>query len=305
MTGTTQAPASARPAPVISAGWLLILAGLIWLPACMRYSIEWSLNAQYYYGWAVPFLAAYLAYERLANCPPASPPENPLLPILVIAFFALPHPFVRIVSEANSDWRLMVWLMGLSAGAICLGLFYLAGGRGWLVHFAFPVLFMATAIPWPSSMETLLVQGMMRTNAQISAGFVTVFAHIPAMAEGNTIRLPGGASLGVNEACSGIRSLQSTLMASIFLGGLYQLPIFARVVLALLGVAIAFLLNIVRTVFLSWEGATHGIAATEKWHDSAGFAILGVVLVLLWLISRFLEKRYGAPPAQRPTAEAS
>jgi exosortase len=150
-------------------------------------------------------------------------------------------------------------------------------------------------------METLLVQGMMQLNASISADFVSLCG-VPAIAEGNVIRLPTG-TLGVNEACSGIRSLQSTLMASIFLGGLYQLPIFARVCLAVVGIGIAFVLNIVRTVFLSWQGAFHGIEATEKWHDSAGFAILGVVLVCLWLISRFLEKRF-MPPAT-PKADSA
>ncbi len=144
-------------------------------------------------------------------------------------------------------------------------------------------------IPWPTSVETALVQGMMRLNAEISAEFVSLCG-VPAIAEGNVIRLPNGV-LGVNEACSGIRSLQSTLMASLFLGGLYRLSIFGRVLLVLLGTGIAFLLNIVRTVFLSWQGAFHGIEATEKWHDSAGFAILAVVLICLWLISRFLEKR--------------
>ena len=276
---------------------VLGLAALIWLPACMRFSIEWSLNAQYYYGWAVPFLALYLAYERITGCPPAMTPARPVIPILFIVVLALPQPFLRLVSEANSDWRLIEWSMAFSAAGISFGLFYLAGGWPWVRQFAFPVLFMATAVPWPVGMETTLVQGMMRLNASISADFVSLCG-VPAIAEGNVIQLPTG-TLGVNEACSGIRSLQSTLMASIFLGGLYQLPIFARVVVALVGIGLAFVLNIVRTVFLSWQGAFHGIEATEKWHDSAGFAILGVVLVCLWLISRFLEKRFAPPLAPR------
>jgi exosortase len=271
----------------------LAIVALVWVPACMRFSIEWSVNAQYFYGWAVPFLAAYLAYERLTDCPPARPPAYVWLAVILIGLFALPQPLLRVVSEANSDWRLVDWALAFAAAGISFSLLYLAGGWPWMMRFGFPILFIATAIPWPTSMEKLLVQGMMQLNAAISAEFVS-FCGVPAIAEGNVIRLPTG-TLGVNEACSGIRSLQSTLMASIFLGGLYQLPFLTRVCLALVGVGIAFVLNIVRTVFLSWQGAFHGIEATEKWHDSAGLAILGVVLVCLWLISRFLEKRY-APP---------
>lgn len=262
---------------------------LAWLPTMLRCSVEWSINAQYYYGWAVPLLATYLASERVSQWPAAHPPRHWWIPVALIAVLALPQPMLRMVSEANSDWRLVLWAMGAAAAGISCCLLYLAGGWPWVSRLVFPILFLATMIPWPTSVETALVQGMMRLNAEISAEFVSLCG-VPAIAEGNVIRLPNGV-LGVNEACSGIRSLQSTLMASLFLGGLYRLSIFGRVSLVFLGTGIAFLLNIVRTVFLSWQGAFHGIEATEKWHDSAGFAILAVVLICLWLISRFLEKR--------------
>jgi exosortase len=270
--------------------WALLgVLVLVWLPTLLRCSIEWSVNAQYYYGWAVPFLAAYLASERLPKWPAARPPAHPWLPIMAIVLLALPQPLLRMISEANSDWRMVLWAMGASAAGISFGLLFLAGGWSWVQRLAFPILFMATAIPWPTVLESDLVQGMMRLNAEISAEFVSLCG-VPAIAEGNVIQLPTGV-LGVNEACSGIRSLQSTLMASIFLGGLYRLSVSGRVLLVFLGTGIAFFFNVVRTVFLSWQGAFHGIEATEKWHDSAGFAILCVVLVCLWLISRFLEKR--------------
>jgi exosortase len=269
-------------------GIVLTIAALVWLPVLLRCSIEWSLNAQYYYGWAVPLLAAYLAYERLSAAGPLGCCRHPVLAALWIALFALPQPIVRLVGEANSDWRLVSWMMAGSATGISGGLYYLAGGWPCVRRFAFPTLFLLVSVPWPTWAESLLVQGMMQLNAQLSAEFVSLCG-VPAIANGNVIELPTG-MLGVNEACSGIRSLQSTLMASIFLGGLYQLPMFGRFALVIVGVGMAFVLNIVRTVFLSWQGAFHGIAATEKWHDSAGFAILGVVLVCLWLISQFLEK---------------
>ncbi|HVE16879.1 MAG TPA: exosortase/archaeosortase family protein [Chthoniobacterales bacterium] len=284
--------------------WIaLLFAGLAWFPTMARCSIEWSINAQYYYGWAVPLLAIYLAYERAEHLPALHPPRTLVWPVLLIAIFALPQPALRLVSEANSDWRLILWFMGASAVGVSFGLFFLAGGWGAVRHFAFPVLFLATAIPWPSFAENGLVQGMMQLNASVSADFVTLCG-VPAIATGNVIELPTGV-LGVNEACSGIRSLQSTLMASIFLGGLYQISPLARVALVASGVGLAFFFNVVRTVFLSWQGAFHGIEATEKWHDSAGFVILGTVLVCLWLISRYFEKRDLKSRAARTAALAS
>jgi exosortase len=308
-SATASVPSASVPHGALArSGLFLLLAlALVWAPVLLRCSVEWSVNAQYYYGWAVPFLAAYLAWERLAGWPVGRPPAHPWLVVAAIAVLALPQPLLRIVSEANSDWRLVLWAMGGSAAGISFALLYLGGGWPWAARLAFPILFLATAIPWPTFMESALVQGMMRLNAGLSADFVSLCG-VPAIAEGNVIQLPTGL-LGVNEACSGIRSLQSTLMASIFLGGLYRISPLARVLLVALGVGIAFVLNVVRTVFLSWQGAFHGIEATEKWHDSAGFAILGMVMACLWIISRFLEKRAARKCAQRaensdPSAKA-
>lgn len=267
----------------------LLSIAAIWLPALLRCSIEWSVNVQYYYGWAVPLLAAYLAFERLEHLPPLSRPAHPIFAGVLILLLALPEPFIRLASEANSDWRLMLWSLALPAAGISLALLYLVGGLPCVGRFAFPVLFLLTAVPWPSKLESGLVQGMMQLNASISAHFVT-WCGIPATAHGNVIQLPTG-MLGVSEACSGIRSLQSTLMASLFLGGLYRLRFVGRIVLVVVGVGIAFTMNVVRTIFLSWQGAFHGIQATEKWHDTAGFAILGIVLVCLWFISRVLDRK--------------
>jgi exosortase len=290
-SASASAPSASVPHGALArSGFFLLLAlALVWAPVLLRCSVEWSVNAQYYYGWAVPFLAAYLAWERLAGWPAARPPAHPWLAVAAIGLLALPQPLLRVVSEANSDWRLVLWAMGSSAAGISFALLYLGGGWSWAARLAFPILFLATSIPWPTFVESALVQGMMRLNAELSADFVSLCG-VPAIAEGNVIQLPTGL-LGVNEACSGIRSLQSTLMASIFLGGLYRISPIARVLLVVLGVGIAFVFNVIRTVFLSWQGAFHGIEATEKWHDSAGFAILGMVMICLWLISRFLEKR--------------
>jgi exosortase len=277
-------------AKAVSIPWLpFALIGLLWLPALNRFSIEWSINPQYYYGWSVPFLAAFLFYERWGGRPQAIPPTQVFWTAVLILLLALPQFPLRLLGEANSDWRLVSWAMGGTVMGITFAVLYLYGGWKWVGYFAFPIVFVASAIPWPSFVETLLVQGLMRINALLSAEVVSLCG-VPAIAKGNVIELPTGV-LGVNEACSGIRSMQSTLMAALFLGEFHRLRWVGRVLLVAAGIGIAFVCNLARTIFLSWQGAFHGIEATEKWHDTAGFAILGVVLVCLWLISGFLEKR--------------
>jgi hypothetical protein len=60
--------------------------------------------------------------------------------------------------------------------------------------------------------------------------------HFPAVQHGNVIEVRTG-FLGVDEACSGIRSLQATLMVSLFLGELYRASWIRRAILILIGVA--------------------------------------------------------------------
>jgi exosortase len=269
--------------------WIVFaFVGLIWWPALSRFSIEWSVNPQYFYGWSVPFLTAYLLVERYASRPAVNPSAWRWPALVLMLLLALPQFPLRIIAEPNTDWRMISWLMAGMAMGLTFCVFYLYGGWKWLFHFAFPVLFLATANPWPNAIESQLVQGMMRVNAQFAAEFVSLCG-IPAIAMGNVIQLPNGV-LGVDEACSGIRSLQSTLMASLFLGELYRLKVLARLLLVAVGVGIAFFLNLVRTSFLTWQGAFNGIKATDDWHDAAGFTILGGVLVCLFIISMILER---------------
>lgn len=273
-----------------SPAWMpFAIIALLWMPAFIRFSYMWSLNPQYYYGWAVPLLSAYLIFDRWFGLPAPETPRHRSLAVTGMVLLALPQLPLRLVGEANSSARLISLAMGAAAMGISFGILYLSGGRVWMRYFMGPLLFLAVSIPWPTQVEKPLVQGLMRVNAEISAEVVS-FAGVPAEAHGNVIEIPTGV-LGVNEACSGIRSLQSTVMAACFLAVLYRCSAGGFFLLLAAGTGIAFVCNIVRTVFLTWQGAFHGIEATEKWHDSAGFAILGVVLVCLWLMSQFMEWR--------------
>ena len=69
---------------------------------------------------------------------------------------------------------------------------------------------------------------------------ITVKLTIPAVQHGNVIEVKIGL-VGVDEACSGVRSLQATLMVSVFFGELYCASWLRRIVLVLCGAPIAFL----------------------------------------------------------------
>src|SRR5262249_50597467 len=94
--------------------------------------------------------------------------------------------------------------------------------------------------------------------------------------------------VGIDEACSGVRSLQAALMVSIFLGELWRLSFLRRLNLIAGSLLLVLLANFGRTTVLVWAGAHHGIEAVGNWHNvvctSAFVVAFGVLLVLAWLL---------------------
>src|SRR6476620_8772745 len=107
------------------------------------------------------------------------------------------------------------------------------------------------------------------------------FSHVAALQHGNLIEVNTGL-LGIDEACTGIRSLQASVMVSLLLRELYRATFRRRILFLLAGFLIAFVCNVGRTFFLSWTAATQGIESVPKWHDWAGIIELGICFLALW-----------------------
>src|SRR4051812_22458532 len=263
---------------------------LIWGEVVRHLGSEWSYNPQYSYGWSVPFLVVYILWRRWPSRP--APEPVPVGVRRTTALFLVAATVlllaVRFLAEANPDWRFLSWTFALTAAAMTLVTFYVCGGKAWARHFAFPILFFLVAVPWPTGLEQAITQNLMRAVTAINV-FGLNLAGIPALQRGNVIEVASGL-IGIEEACSGVRSLQATLMISLFLGELYAFNVARRALLILLGGLLAFLCNLVRTAILVWIGVNRGIDAIHSWHDPAGFSILIVCLAGLWLVSLALRR---------------
>ena len=123
---------------------------------------------------------------------------------------------------------------------------------------------------------------------------------IPAIVRGRTIEISTGV-VGVNDACSGIRSLQSCLMLSILLGELFRLSLLRRITLVLAGFVLAFVFNVWRTSLLVWVASTRGIPAIADWHDSAGVVITLGCLLGLCVVGYALKRVGGKAKGLRST----
>ncbi len=282
---------------VLSSPWLPAGGALLfgWLGLWNKLRVDWTINEQYEYGWFVPPLALAVLALRWKDRPAAETASRPggwlFITVAVIGLLMILP--LRLIEGPNPDWRLIYWLHAGTLAGLSLALATWSGGWRGGRHFAFPILFLLVAVPWPSGPEQAVVQSLMRGVAAIAAECMAVLG-IPAVAEGNVLSVRGQL-VGVNEACSGIRSLQTTLMAGLFLGELSRLTAARRLALLGGGVLIALAANIFRSSFLVWVAARSGVAALERYHDATGISVLFIVFgCLLWLNAR-LAKRPAVP----------
>jgi len=287
---------------------IVVFFALVWLGLWRQLSGEWSVNDQYSYGWFVPFFAIILFWLRLEGRPPGRPPtptrQSSSLQFGIIAVALILLLPIRLFEIANPDWRPLSWLHATCVVTVTLAFLWSAGGVSWLRHFAFPVAFTLIAVPWVSPLEGPIVQELMRVVAAISSELVALFG-IPAQLEGNLIRIPNGL-VGVNEACSGVRSLQTSLMIGLLFGELKRLSIFRRVMLVFAAAAIAFVGNCARAFFLVWIAATRNMATANSWHDFAGYGIVAAVFIGSLLAATLLGRRQKSEVrSQRPEGNNS
>ncbi len=271
---------------------LFRLLALAWLWFCLinHLRIEWSVNPQYAYGWAVPFLCGYLLWrnaDKLKCGNAESPAVFSSSAFRLFSFFLLCLLYLptRLIQEANPEWRLVSWALALEVIGLTLLLLQTTEYRP---RTTFPIWFFLVAVPWPTILEAPLIQSLTRANIGVTIELLGATG-IPAIQHGNVIEIGTGV-VGVDDACSGVRSFQATLMISLFLGEFYALGVRRRALCVLAGFGLAFLFNVGRTLLLTRIASVKGVAAVAPWHDPAGVTILVACFVCLWLIAGALGK---------------
>jgi exosortase len=256
---------------------ILILA--ILLPAGINLIQYWLHNPLYGHGLWVPVLAAYLSWRRGWGADSARTVFPKAAAVIIAAYFAS-LPVLRIVQVANPDWRLIDWLLACAAVAALLALAAGLGGRKLLARQWFPACFLLAAVPWPTSIEHGFTEYAVRFSATAAQELLWL-VKVPAVASGRTIWTTVG-PIGLSDDCSGIRSVQLTLMASLFWAGFFGLRNWRAVAMLCAGEAAALVLNIVRVSALVFAAALSGRpGVVEEWHDFAGQAAQVSLMALL------------------------
>jgi exosortase len=189
--------------------WALVILplGYLWFHLVDNLFLEWTTDPQYSYGLVVPLLVVGLLLRRwqhIAGHKCASVAGNPWLAVLLCSLLAFLYLPTRLIEAATPEWRPIQWSLGIQIVGLTLYAVYLAGGKGWLRQAAFPMTFFLVAIPWPTLFEAPIIQGLSRMNAAMVVDVLGIL-NVPAIQHGNVIEVSTGI-VGINDACSGIRS---------------------------------------------------------------------------------------------------
>jgi len=125
---------------------------------------------------------------------------------------------------------------------------------------------------------------------------------VAASRHGNIIDL-ATTSVGVEEACSGVRSLVSCIFAGFFFSATLVRRTSARATIIAVAGPLAIAMNFMRSLILTLL-ANSGVNISGAWHDLTGFTVLGITAALLGGLAIFLERssphvRTRPPPEQQ------
>lgn len=269
----------------------------------------WRSNPDYAFGWLVPAFIVFLVVERWPQLKAIFRAAGPS-PLPRWARGALSG-----AAGLAMGWGLLLFLLGalyragagvtqpgslaLAAGfaGVLLGMVYFNAPDGRLgdgpaptsawrsmradarlratALFVFPALIWILSAPLVTAVENAISLFLLR---RVVAVVFTVFSLLgyPLVQEGNVLVLPHG-NVGVAEACSGIRSLTACLFAGSFLAAASLDRLWKKILLVGAALCLAFLTNLLRSLFLTAWAYSYGSAAIEgALHDTTGFAVLGL-----------------------------
>lgn len=273
---------------------------LLWGYVIYRIGTLWHSYEDYSFGWFVPLLCLVLFWERWKRRPERCAVRPAGGTFFMLGLFAAALLPAALFLEIIPNWRFAGWMFAAAAVGITFIILYFIGGRSWCRYFVFPLMFFFVSVPWPTRIEAPLIDKMSRLNAAVSTGSANVLGS-PAVRYGTVIETAPG-MVGVDEACSGIRSLQASVMIALFLGELFRYGIMRRGALLLGAMGLAFVCNMIRTTYLVCTADQHGLAAVNLRHDQTGLTIMGITLVGLLVLAWLLRPRRRVEAS--PTGEA-
>ena len=161
---------------------------------------------------------------------------------------------------------------------------------GWrrLRTLSFPFLLLVTMVPFPALVSNTVALPLQLLASQMASEIARFFG-VALFQDGNLIRL-AGATLGVEEACSGLSALSALMVASLLIGFLLRQRPWIRMVLFALAVPIAIGVNIVRVAGSAVLADYNPALARGFYHSFSGWLVFLVGSLTLIAAAKAFQK---------------
>lgn len=259
-------------------------------------SFFWDAKEDYSFGYLVPLFVAYILYDRWPKIKSAFSADNSpqrLSPLTILAWLATLIGFLTFslglairITEGPSNPASFMMALGFAA-TFPSGMLMLSSPQKslsqrfhWAGLFIFPACIWLVSAPiatfFESRIKTFLLELVARANLAVFEFFGLVIER-----EGNILVLPTG-MVGVEDACSGIRSLTGCIFAGAFIAAAFLKTPIRKFFFMLTAAALAVLTNLARSITLSAWAYVEGCDAVRGTvHDAAGYVELAVTTILL------------------------
>lgn len=236
---------------------------------------DWWNEPSLSHGILIPPLAVYIAWlqrSRTFACP--------ICPDLRGLAFTAAACLTFLLGKLASEF----FLMRMSFVILLAGLVWTFWGVARLRTLVFPFVLLATMVPLP-----MLVYNSLSAPLQLLASdLATQLAQalgVTIFRDGNIIQL-ASTSLGVAEACSGLASLSTLMVASLLLGYLVCTRVSARVGLFLLSIPLAIAVNILRVTGTAVLADYNQELALGFYHSFSGWLVFMAGFGILYGIAK-------------------
>lgn len=262
--------------------WSLLALGLtaaLFYEAFLWMAEQWLNTEEYSHGMMIPFVSAWLAWQRRFRLTHDTHSGNGFGVLLMAAALAL-----FLVSDLAT-----VYFGVLLALVLCLyGLVLLTLGWRNTREMAAPLLMLLFMIPLPSFINNNLSSELQLISSSIGVAFMRLF-DITVFLEGNVIDL-GSYKLQVVDACSGLRYLYPLVALGFILAYLCDIRMWQRVLLFVSTIPITVIMNSIRIGGIGvtveyWgpqmaEGLLHDVEGWFMFMASLAVLLLELVLML-------------------------
>lgn len=247
---------------------------------------DWWSDSNYSHGFLVPVAFAWIIWQRRSQLA-----QTRVAPVswglLVVAVALLQLMAGQLGAEYFvTRTSLLVLLLGITM--------FLLGMEA-LRRVLFPVGLLIFMIPLPAIIFYAATFPLQLLASRMAAELLDLL-RIPNLREGNILYLPNF-TVGVVEACSGIRSLISLVAFTVFLGHLRSMNWVGRCVLVALAVPVALCANTLRVVGTGVAGNYWGARWAEGFfHTFSGWVLFLGALVAVFAAAEILIRWGSAHP---------